>query len=522
MPEEEDGDGDGNEGGGGAVSDAVPLVVYRNAVEAVPDDVAFRLRFVDLTRQFPETGKLRDAIVRTVERDFAGSVEAWIARARYAAEEGTEKGTSSALGFLTAAGEEGDDDDDEVPAAGEGGQSGGGSGDDDDDKNEDPVHSVLLEAVRRVPITEMYLEAVRLVADRLRSPAGEDGDDIDDEDDDRIEDDPGAGGADDDARRRERDLLRDASFLGRLFDGASSAGVLGAAGSGADLLLARANYLLSRGDAKGAADSLRSACLGSDGGRGGEGASKGRSKGRGDGSDAAKGADARVWLRWADLLGRLESSSLSASASPERPPLGEGPEDVLRLALDRIPVGDPGHSAVAPALFRRLLLPAAPPSTGGGAMKKADRRARRRGEEASALLRRILILPNEDETAVDGRAELCLALLRAASLSGGIDAARAAYEPVLFRSGYAGSCAGAAGGEVRSMMAFFEACLCAEKSAAAAAKGGAAAARSEDDDSRRRVGRIYDAAIGFFREGGNDDGANYYRRRKGVDRALLG
>jgi len=510
----EDGDetGDGGGDGEGAVSDSVPLVVYRNAIKAVPDDAAFRLHFVDLSRQFPEMDRVRTEIVRTIERDFGDSVEAWVARARYAAEGISGEGNKISAGFLTSG------------KAGDGGVAEGGDGtstkkrnraQDDADSNdseeeereEDPVGAVLLEAVRRIPTSEMYLEAINTVLDRLRSRGGEDADDGEGIGDDEDED------VDSEAGRR------DAALLGRLFDGASNAGVLEGGGKcSTDLVLARADYLLATGDARGAAGSLRSACVG-DGNNNGK-------------VESATTARADVWLRWADLLGRLEEAAAPLTGKEE----GPGAEGVLRLAMERIPVRDPGHARVASALLRRLLL-SPPPSflalgNSGGAKATSAAERRRRDDEASELLGRVLLLAARsggggsgaggapaDETSprVDTPAELCLARLRSASLRGGLCAARRVYDPILFRSGYVKSCAGMGDDEVRSVSAFFEACLCAERAALAAEKAGA----KKDEDSRRRVGCIYDAAIMFFREGGNTEGANHYRHRKGVDRALL-
>lgn len=509
----EEGDDDDDAEGGSAVSDAVPLVVYRNAIKAVPDDAAFRLKFVDLSRTFPETDRLRKAVVRTIERDFGASVEAWIARAQYAAEgllapAAVEDGwEESPGGFLALARE----------------QTSADGHSEDSGSEENPVHAVLYEAVRRVPTSEMYLGAIQLVSDRLRSRGREEGDSVgveDDDDDDGLVHGSNAG-------------VADAAFLGRLLDRASSAGVL--AGS-ADLILARADFLLATGNARGAADSLRSACLGSANVSSKSGG--GSEKESGDKGSACE--DARVWLRWADLLGLLDSSSSRPGAHRETP------EDALRLALDRVPVRNPGHGHIAAALFRRLLL--APPAAlrcsgsqkGGGSAKKRRQLAADRRAKAVSLLGRILVLSDKSSdaaaAAIDGdstaalalpidAAELCMALLRAASLSGGVSAARAAYDPVLFRSGYAGSCGGMSEREIRSMAAFFEACLRVEKSAAVDASLGSRSAVSDSAKetiaSRRRIGRIYDAAIAFFREGGNVEGANHFRHRKGVDQALL-
>jgi hypothetical protein len=65
-------------------SGKVPLLVYQGAIRAVPDDVAFRLDFLHILRDFPQTEMLETAILDSIERDFSGDTEAWIARAAHA------------------------------------------------------------------------------------------------------------------------------------------------------------------------------------------------------------------------------------------------------------------------------------------------------------------------------------------------------------------------------------------------------------------------------------------------------
>ena len=113
-----------------------------------------------------------------------------------------------------------------------------------------------------------------------------------------------------------------------------------------------------------------------------------------------------------------------------------------------------------------------------------------------------------------------------------MDSARDAYGLVLYKSGYARSCDGMTGGDVRTMTEFFEACLCLETSALALAKaednetsesgGGSSKVGTTAlvDDNRRRLSKLYDSVIGFFRDGGDVTSSNQFKMRKSMDRLL--
>jgi len=60
---------------------AVAKIVYDNAIQAIPNDVSFRLRFLDLCRTFPYTENMEAYIYKSIRRDFKDTPEAWIARA---------------------------------------------------------------------------------------------------------------------------------------------------------------------------------------------------------------------------------------------------------------------------------------------------------------------------------------------------------------------------------------------------------------------------------------------------------
>lgn len=63
----------------------IAILVYDNAIQSNADSTELRIKFLDQCRLFPNTGDIQDYIVDSIERDFADSESAWIARAMYSA-----------------------------------------------------------------------------------------------------------------------------------------------------------------------------------------------------------------------------------------------------------------------------------------------------------------------------------------------------------------------------------------------------------------------------------------------------
>jgi U3 small nucleolar RNA-associated protein 6 len=61
----------------------LPLIVYKNAIKAIPKDVSFRLRFLDICKQFPDTDSLNKEILSSLESDCGDFVDTWITRAMH-------------------------------------------------------------------------------------------------------------------------------------------------------------------------------------------------------------------------------------------------------------------------------------------------------------------------------------------------------------------------------------------------------------------------------------------------------
>jgi len=64
----------------------LPIIIFKNAIKAIPNDATFRIQFIEQCKLFPETQFLIDLIMESVEKDFKDVEDAWIARARYLVE----------------------------------------------------------------------------------------------------------------------------------------------------------------------------------------------------------------------------------------------------------------------------------------------------------------------------------------------------------------------------------------------------------------------------------------------------
>ena len=124
---------------------AIPMVVYNNAIQAIPDSVVFRLKFLDQCNMFPSTQEVEQYIVETIARDFEQDAQAWIARAAHAANT-NNKDETKAVGFQVDMPQEGE------PMSKR-------------QKTNDcnPVLAVLEEAVDTLPSAEMYVKSIQFL-----------------------------------------------------------------------------------------------------------------------------------------------------------------------------------------------------------------------------------------------------------------------------------------------------------------------------------------------------------------------
>ena len=144
----------------------IPMIICKNAIQSIPDEVTFRLRFLDTCSRFPNTEPIQEAIQASLRKDFESSPEAWIARALYVAEKQALPEGERTLIESEISNQNNSDSD-----------SSSGSSDDDSDSDSDdeeqrpakrarplssePVVAVLEQALETVTTDEMYVQAFR-------------------------------------------------------------------------------------------------------------------------------------------------------------------------------------------------------------------------------------------------------------------------------------------------------------------------------------------------------------------------
>ena len=124
----------------------IPMIVYKNAIQAICDSVSFRLRFLDTCGRFPDMDFIVDHIQSSLQRDFEFQPEAWIARALYAAQKQSKPDETTKMEQSAA---DQDEEEEDRPAKKR------------RPEITEPVLAVLKEAVEKVSTDEMYLQALR-------------------------------------------------------------------------------------------------------------------------------------------------------------------------------------------------------------------------------------------------------------------------------------------------------------------------------------------------------------------------
>ncbi|KAL9180303.1 hypothetical protein ACHAXT_008273 [Thalassiosira profunda] len=497
---EEEGSDEGDESAGGGDKLSASLlpaqIIFKNAVKAIPDDVRFRLRFVEACRQFPQTKQLEECIMESVTQDFGESVEGWVARISYADEEwqSSKSAKGGKVGFLAAADDEGSEE-----------GNGTGSSEEEDGKeppakrarvesnqdDRDPALGLLREALKAAPKAKMYVEASRFLRSRIQRLLDEEqGEDVSH----LIWQNEDAQGA---ARRHAR-------VLEGLYGYANAERI-----TSTTLTLDHADFLLSTGQPEKAEVLLKEAC------------------------SSVSDADVALWLRWAEISQKMAAASLAPSTSPVR---------VLRRALKHTPISDRrGHELVSTELMRHLMLQ--PPSSktseelkelfqklvllSQGAdyslsnVKKSQHGADEEGEEESE---------EQANVASIFLAYLKYTLVNSGGDSEGRDSVRSIYSSVLFHSNFGKSCVGRSEEELVAMKAFFDLCIRYETTtqatiAPASNEIDASAKKTRKELKRARkmrLRKLYEAAIGFY-EGGD----SYWRKavdeyQRGLDASKYG
>jgi len=283
-------------------------------------------------------------------------------------------------------------------------------------------------------------------------------------------------------------------YYGQLFERAKSAKVLSP-----QLLLQWTTYLIQSDNIIKAEKILRKATVAAD-----------------NGKDSILFVP--LWLQYADLIQKLDTVGLLTQFKKEYENESKSNQlpskalDVLRMASDVIPIHDSSHMTVLLALFNHLLTNFASKS---GYEK-----------EISSIFIRILLLTRNDHSVADTDLQhedmipdVCLKYLQHESISGGLSAARAVYETVLFHSNFSAYFANNAGNK---MPAFFNACISLEKNSPENRKNFKYSQHStkkrvkleKGKQGRHRLMRIYDSIIDFYKKGDNITAMNEYRQKK--------
>jgi U3 small nucleolar RNA-associated protein 6 len=124
----------------------IPMIVYKNAIQAIPDSVSFRLHFLDTCGRFPDMDFIVDHIQSSLQKDFESQPEAWIARALYVAQKQSKPEETTKMEQSAA---DQDEEEEDRPAKKQ------------RPEVTEPVLAVLKEAVEKVSSDEMYLQALR-------------------------------------------------------------------------------------------------------------------------------------------------------------------------------------------------------------------------------------------------------------------------------------------------------------------------------------------------------------------------
>lgn len=297
----------------------VPLLIYKNAVKNVPNDVTFRLKFMDLCKMFPETDSLEAFIISTIENDFGDTPKAWISRAMYALEN-TSNGKNpttlkgSKTGFLAAPISTSESDDDSESS------DNNGSSDEENVKpsvkkrkredKEAPTAlvsaiQIIEDATNNVKTPEMFIESVDFVCFLISksSALNKEG---------NLE--PG------ELSNKPNYVL----YLDHLFTKASNAGIISP-----ELILKHADFLLHTGDPKKSYQLLESSSR----------------------DEISCKKDVRIWLKLSEIASRIH---LAYPDKTERKQC-VGPRQILRKGLENFTLEEYGHLIILQKIFFHML-----------------------------------------------------------------------------------------------------------------------------------------------------------------------
>jgi len=148
-------------------SGKIPIIVYKNAIDNIPEDIAFRMNFLDVCKSFPNTEKVEDYVASSIEQNFLDKPEAWIATATYRGEKMMKNTTTTTtttninneqqketIGFVIDRCNSSDDDDDTKSLSIHNKKQ-------RISKSDNTVLETLYEAIEELPTEDMYLRSIR-------------------------------------------------------------------------------------------------------------------------------------------------------------------------------------------------------------------------------------------------------------------------------------------------------------------------------------------------------------------------
>eukprot|EP00590_Aulacoseira_subarctica_P010468 CAMPEP_0172435910 /NCGR_PEP_ID=MMETSP1064-20121228/71443_1 /TAXON_ID=202472 /ORGANISM="Aulacoseira subarctica , Strain CCAP 1002/5" /LENGTH=727 /DNA_ID=CAMNT_0013184279 /DNA_START=182 /DNA_END=2365 /DNA_ORIENTATION=+ len=448
---------------------SIPAVIYNNAIKTIPNSVSFRLKFLEVCKDFPNTTLVEENILTSVERDFGDNPDAWIVKATFALSRPDLHTKSmdesfdiapddTPVGFLPV--EEIKENESELDKD--------TSSDHESPKKKRKLTTntknsavkracaVLEEATSKIVTVDMFFKSFEFLQDLLNSVV----------------------------YNTKRNRLIVVPFLERLMAKADSSDV-----QSPRFLCLTARFLSEIGRIEDAIQLL---------------------------SNATSGTHAKepeLWLLLADLTFRRRNASLDNSEST----LKQKSEDaynaslIVRKAMLSIPMHDSSYVELQVALFEYLLVVVPPCEVSSN-------------KELIDLFGSILLLCSQRKTAAfdsgqiemaDLVGELCLKYTQVALLSGGISAARNIYDMIFFR--FLPNLQFAASSN--KVIHFFQVSLQIEKTAAGTSRKGEMERRVI---SITRLRRMYDAILTCLKQSAAGVDASIVYRFQQLQREDMG
>jgi hypothetical protein len=262
----------------------IPIIVYRNAIKAVPNNIQFRLQFMDKCKQFPATKPIMDVIVDSIVADFGSKEpESWIARAFYEAELSRENKEQEDIHEPSKKRQK------------------------TKTSKVDRVITVLEEAIETIQTDDMFLSAFRFAKNykadlEQRVEVDETNEELD--------------------TQKKIDSVN--KYINKLLDAMSDHGY-----TSTELALEHTNYLLDNGYHEQAAQTIQKFCMNS--------ASRMHQQ--------DKASNAHVWIRWATLQVNLEEQIKILERAISIIPMTQSPDHfVLLLQLFGLQIMQAKHA----------------------------------------------------------------------------------------------------------------------------------------------------------------------------------